>query len=41
MDFKEKLKVEATNLDGSIETLNNYIIKDNNGYSNLLSIILA
>lgn len=30
VNFKEKLKVEATNLDGSIETLNNYIIKDNN-----------
>ena len=30
VNFKEKLKVEVTNLDGSIEILNNYIIKDNN-----------
>lgn len=30
VNFKEKLKVEVTNLDGSIEILNNCIIKDNN-----------
>lgn len=30
VNFKEKLKVEAINLDGSIEVLDNYIIKDNN-----------
>ena len=30
VNFKEKLKVEVTNLDGSIEILNNYIIKYNN-----------
>lgn len=30
VNFKEKLKVEVTNLDGFIEILNNYIIKDNN-----------
>lgn len=30
VNFKEKLKVEVTKLDGSIEILNNYIIKDNN-----------